>query len=183
MRCCAEGDVDAFEGLYDRYARRIMAFTLRMTGNTGAAESLAQETFLRVLKNAPSYSYPRRFSSWIYAIARNICLDFLRKKRPVLRDNDPAATEAAANKSPLATLIQDEEEQRLAEAIQVLPDEFREVLILRTFQDLSYFEIAEVVGCNESTARSRMDYALRDLRKSFHKKDQESQKRISGDSV
>ncbi|MEW6356259.1 MAG: RNA polymerase sigma factor [Planctomycetota bacterium] len=170
MRRTAAGDVAAFEAIFDRYAGRIVSFALRMTGDRDLAESLAQETFLRALKNASGYAYPRPFSPWLFAIARNACLDELRRKKPVLLDTPSPIEDPGGAPSLLSALVQDEEAKALMTAIQDLPDKFREVLVLRAFHDLPYAEIAEIVNCNESTARSRMDYALGRLRKFFHTK-------------
>jgi len=167
MRRCAAGDAAALEAVFDRYAARIASFAFRMMGDRHLAESLSQETFLRLLEGASLYSYPHCFSSWVFAIARNACFDELKKKKPLLCDEEAWLEKACPLKSPLDSLVRDEEERQLAVAIQALPDTLREVLILRIIENLSYAQIAEIVECSESTARSRMDYALGRLRQAL----------------
>jgi len=174
LRLQTSRDAEAFDRLFARYRRPITSYIYRLVGNRSESESLAQETFLRVLQKADRYQYPRRFNTWFYTIARNLSTDHLKKKRAVVPDDfqglseavmPPAAPEAEAGASWR------EELRHLAEALQQLPVAYREVVVLRSLQELSYREIAEIVGCPESTARSRMDYGLEFLRKYYRKRE------------
>jgi RNA polymerase sigma-70 factor (ECF subfamily) len=161
-------DEDAFNILFARYRAPITSYVYRLVGNRAEAESLAQEAFLRVLQKADHYEYPKRFSTWFYTIARNLATDFLKKKRAVVPDDFHGLSEATLHPhedDAEALASHDEDLRRLAAAIQELPLPYREVLVLRALQGLSYREIAAIVDCPESTARSRMDYALTHLRK------------------
>jgi RNA polymerase sigma-70 factor (ECF subfamily) len=167
-------DEEAFSVLFARYRAAITSYVYRLVGNRAEAESLAQETFLRVLQKADRYQYPRRFSTWFYTIARNLATDFLKKKRAVVPDDFHGLSEATLAPHVAeaeAVAAHEEDLRRLAEAIRGLPLPYREVVVLRALQGLSYREIAEIVGCPESTARSRMDYGLECLRRECRRAD------------
>lgn len=161
-------DEEAFDLLFARYRAPITSYVYRLIGRRADAESLAQEAFLRVLQKADRYQYPRRFSTWFYTIARNLATDFLKKKRAVVPDDFHGLSEAVlgpAEPEAEARASYQEDLERVAEALQDLPLPYREVVVLRALQGLSYREIANIVACPESTARSRMDYGLEYLRK------------------
>lgn len=156
------GSKSAFEELYERYARRILGFTYRLLRDHHEAESITQEVFLRLLKDSAAYDPSRRFSTWIYTIARNLCLDALSRRRPEgLGDTDCFIS---PEPNPAAVSEDRETVARLQVAIDALPLFCREVLQLRVFDKLSYRQTADFVGCPESTARSRMDLAVKRLR-------------------
>ena len=170
LRLQQKREEDAFNRLFARYRAPITSYLYRLVGNRAEAESLAQETFLRVLVKADLYAYPRRFSTWFYTIARNLATDFLKKKRAVVTDDfqDLSESRPASGESDAEDAAAWHEDlARLARALGRLPIVYREVVVLRALQGLSYREIAEIVGCPESTARSRMDYGLDFLRKSY----------------
>ncbi len=167
-------DEDAFSSLFARYRVPITSYLYRLVGNRTEAESLAQEAFLRVLEKADHYDYPKRFSTWFYTIARNLATDFLKKKRAVVPDDFHGLTETLvgpADPEPDDRVAGQEELRYLTRALGELPLQYREVVVLRALQELSYREIADIVGCPESTARSRMDYGLEYLRKRYRKRD------------
>ena len=166
-------DEDAFTALFARYRAPITSYLYRLVGNRTEAESLAQEAFLRILEKAHHYDHPKRFSTWFYTIARNLATDFLKKKRAIVPDDFHGLAEslqAPSNPEPAETASWQEELQQLATALYELPLPYREVVVLRALQELSYREIAAIVGCPESTARSRMDYGLEYLRRRYRKR-------------
>ncbi|HUU11190.1 MAG TPA: RNA polymerase sigma factor [Phycisphaerae bacterium] len=168
LRVQRRRDEDAFGLLFARYRVPITSYVYRLVGNRSEAESLAQETFLRVLQKADRYDYPKRFSTWFYTIARNLATDFLKKKRAIVPDDFHSLSESVVGPSnPEAgqEAASREELDQLVRALQQLPVTYREVVVLRALQELSYREIALIVGCQESTARSRMNYGLAYLRK------------------
>jgi RNA polymerase sigma-70 factor (ECF subfamily) len=172
LRIQQSNDRTAFAELFRRYRGRITSYATRLAGNRAEGENLAQETFLRVLEKGHLYSYPRRFSTWIFTIARNLTTDFQKKKRAITSESFDLMADAQRDsefRQPDISAMQDETTRALARAIDQLPPQHREVLILRAFYDMSYREIAEIVGCPESTARSRMDYAVKEL-KSFYRR-------------
>jgi RNA polymerase sigma-70 factor (ECF subfamily) len=173
LRLQRRREEEAFNLLFARYRVPITSYIYRLVGNRAEAESLAQETFLRILEKADRYEYPKRFSTWFYTIARNLSTDFLKKKRAIVPDDfhslseavlgpgQPEAEEMTAAREELGSLVR---------ALQDLPVVYREVVVLRALQELSYREIAAIVGCPESTARSRMDYGLDSLRKYYRRR-------------
>jgi RNA polymerase sigma-70 factor (ECF subfamily) len=174
LRLQKSRDEPSFNLLFTRYRGPIMSYLFRLVGNRSEAESLAQDTFLRILEKSDQYAYPKRFSTWFYTIARNLATDFLKKKRAVVPDDFQGLSDAV--QSPHATeseglVAANEELDELARILRAMPLPYREVVVLRGLQELSYHEIADIVGCPESTARSRMDYGLEFLRKSYHRRD------------
>ena len=176
LRLQRRRDEDAFSALFARYRVPITSYLYRLVGNRTEAESLAQETFLRILEKADHYQHPKRFSTWFYTIARNLATDFLKKKRAVVPDDFQSLSEAIpgpARPEAEEETAWREDLRQLAGALQELPVAYREVVVLRALQALSYREIAAIVGCPESTARSRMDYGLEFLRKFYHTREGE----------
>ena len=174
LRVQRRRDEEAFNGLFARFRVPITSYLYRLVGNRSEAESLAQESFLRILEKAEHYQHPKRFSTWFYTIARNLATDFLKKKRAVVPDDFSGLSDAiVAASMPEAddATARRQELDELVAALQALPLVYREVVVLRGLQELSYREIAAIVGCPESTARSRMDYGLDFLRKHFQRLD------------
>lgn len=166
MRECQEtGNLQMLEILWNRYASRILSFIYRQLGDYQQAESLTQETFYKIYRNSSQYLYPKKFSNWIFSIARNLCTDELRKRRPSTQEEFDFLADAfhTSSQTPLDHLILNEERVRLEEAIQKLTPLLRETLELRIYQKFSYTEIAQIIGGKESTIRSRMKYALEKL--------------------
>lgn len=172
-----QGDTGAFELLLRRHRAPLFTFLLRMLGDKERAEDLAQETFLRIVKSAQEWERRARFQTWLYTIARNLCVDAGRRDRfrrtgsldqtgpddepPLVetvpgREIDPARGAESARLRPV-----------LQEALMSLPAEQREVFVLREQAGLPFKEIAQAVGVNENTVKSRMRYALEGLRKAL----------------
>jgi RNA polymerase sigma-70 factor, ECF subfamily len=170
------GDVSAFEILLSRHERPVYNFLLRSVGNRSVAEDLLQDTFLRVIKGAPTYQRQAKFTTWLYTIARNLCVDRSRRQKhrkaqsldQPLRDDDGSGTllDVLPDSGPGSErqAIGHELRERLHAAIASLAEDQREVFLLRQFHDMPFKEIAEVVGIPENTAKSRMRYALEKLR-------------------
>jgi RNA polymerase sigma-70 factor (ECF subfamily) len=174
LRLQRRHDEDAFSALFARYRAAITSYLYRLVGNRTEAESLAQETFLRILEKADHYQHPKRFSTWFYTIARNLATDFLKNKRAIGPDDFQGLTEsihAPRDPEPQVRAALQEDLHQLVAALYELPLPYREVVVLRALQELSYREIAQIVGCPESTARSRMDYGLDFLRKRYRRRD------------
>lgn len=168
---------EAFRLLFERYRVRIASYIYRLLRDRDESESLAQETFLRLLEKGRLYTYPRRFSTWLFTIARNLVTDYQKKKRAVISDQievvaDTQKSHYSQNEAEQQTILA-EELATLKGGIDKLPPQQQEVLILRSFYNMSYREIAEVVGCPESTARSRMDLAIETLKRQYSRGDRE----------
>ena len=176
------GDVRAFETLLARYEKPIWSFLRRFVRDAEAAEDLLQEVFLRVVRDAqasgPAWKGEAKFSTWLYTIARNLCID--RARRTAVRGagspsmdgstGGDAETEtlheriAAPGPSTDAVVAGREAGRRIDRAVAELPDDQREVFLMREVMDLPFAEIASVVGVSEPTVKSRMRYALEKLR-------------------
>jgi len=172
------GDRSAFALLVRRHHRPLYNFMLRQLRHQSLAEEITQEVFLRVVQSANEYKHESRFSTWAYAIARNLCVDQLRKaqhrRHPSLDqplgpgDDARALADVVADPKPFGnaehSAAASQMRATLIQAIETLPDDQREVYLLREVANLSFKEIAEVTGVPENTAKSRMRYALERLR-------------------
>jgi RNA polymerase sigma-70 factor (ECF subfamily) len=171
-----QGEVRAFEVLLGRHRKAVFNFILRYVGDKETAEDLLQETFMRVIKGADAYKRQAKFTTWLYTIARNLCVDQTRRRKhrkhasldaPMAADDDsgtlldviPSGEMASDRKSVNKQLY-----QRLQGAIGALSEEQREVFLMREFLDMPFKQIADVVGVPENTVKSRMRYALEKLR-------------------
>ncbi|MCA9524630.1 MAG: RNA polymerase sigma factor [Myxococcales bacterium] len=170
-----KGDTSAFEALLDRYHRPIYNLILRMIGQRELAEDLLQDTFIRVINGAASFTQQARFKTWLYTIARNISIDAMRKRKyrrarsldePMNGEEGRTMVETIGSDEPTSDRRVDDQrfKGRLEEALAALSDEQREVFVMRQFDGLAFKEIAEVVGTSENTIKSRMRYALENLR-------------------
>ena len=173
-----KGDAKSFEILLTRHERGIYNFIYRSTGSAERAEELAQDTFMRVIRTANKYQKKAKFTTWLYTIARNICIDEGRKQSrrhtvsldASVGDSDEEGRSYVDNvmdtqaESGSGRMVRDEFLARLKEGLAELPEEQREVFILRHYDGLKFREIAEMAGVSENTIKSRMRYALDVLR-------------------
>jgi RNA polymerase sigma-70 factor, ECF subfamily len=165
-----EGDLSSLGALYDRYKSRLMTYASYVLGDRAAAEDILQETFVRVFRHAGRFDQGKRFSSWIYAIAANLCRDELRRMArrrnltlPLLRDASEGHA-AGRTTSPLRGAAGREFTERLREELGALSPEQREVIALRYLDSMKYAEIAEIAGCPLGTVQSRLHAGLKILR-------------------
>ncbi|HVU05354.1 MAG TPA: RNA polymerase sigma factor [Polyangiaceae bacterium] len=171
------GDRSAFAELVRRHKKPLYNFVLRHLRSTGAAEDVTQETFLRVVQRAAEFKHEARFSTWLYTIARNLSIDHGRKmkhrkhasldqagndgsSRPLLEVVPDARPEGDASRAAEWTDMR----RSIVDAVEALPDDQREVFLLREVANLPFKEIADVTGIPENTVKSRMRYALERLR-------------------
>lgn len=173
----AKGDEAAFEQLLTQHEKSVYNLCLRMTGNPEDAMDVSQEVFLRVWKNLSSYQYDAAFSTWLFRIASNACIDFLRAKK---RRNDVSLTMqdendgedkelAVPDETPLPEeqLLAKEHQSAVLKAMNELPPDFREILQLRVVEELPYEEIAEILDIKVGTVKSRLARARELLRKNL----------------
>ena len=169
------GDVAAFEELLERHRRGVFRFLARFVGDDARAEDLAQDCWMRFIDAAPRWNPDGRFKVWIYAVARNLATD--ESRRAVHRMHSPL--DAPVRGQPVAELVPSgarapedaagdaELRPRLLRAIGALPDEQREVFLLREYEGVSFAEIAGITGAPLPTVKSRMRYALEALRRAL----------------
>jgi RNA polymerase sigma-70 factor (ECF subfamily) len=171
------GEVRAFEVLLSRHRKPVFNFILRYVGEPAQAEDLLQEAFLRVIKGADAYERQAKFTTWLYTIARNLCIDASRRgKHRRAASLDASIDHEAKEGATLLDVIPDkgaavdrkvigtELALRMQGAIAKLSEDQREVFLMREMLDMPFKEIADVVGCPENTVKSRMRYALEKLR-------------------
>lgn len=159
-----EGDESGMGELIDRFRRPLFSVILRMVGDAHDAEDIFQETFFRVLRGRDQFDAERKFSSWLFAIAVNLCRDHLRKDRRSLESGQDELPEVAGSEDPESDSWRREVRAAVESALQSLPPEQREVFLLREYGGLSFKEIAELSGVNINTALGRMHMAVKKLR-------------------
>lgn len=179
MLAFKSGDARAFSTLVQRHRGPVYNFILRYVGHRQRAEDLLQETWLKVVRSSGEWQPKARFTTWVYTIARNLCVDSARKETFRKTDSlDAPASQDESEGRSVGDLVADEGAQTpdraahnvrlrplIEQALQALPSEQREVFLLREYQGIGFKEIAEVTGVNENTVKSRMRYALEGLRK------------------
>ena len=172
----ARSDEHAFEILVQRHQRRILNLIYRSIGDRIQAEDVAQEVFLRVWRAAEDYERKSKFTTWVYRIAVNLCLDALKathRKQPLVHlyggaenpdENDRVLNGYDSAPSPEELLIDAEESGRIFAALQGLPANQRLAVVLKKFDGLSYDEISRILGCSKSAVESLLVRAKRTLR-------------------
>jgi RNA polymerase sigma-70 factor, ECF subfamily len=172
MRRAQGGDKQAFGLVYERYASAILSYLYRLLGNVEDVEAIGQEVFLRAWKFAPTYKYPQKLSTWLFTIARNLAINSAqrRKRNPVRNQSQLSIVGADQTSDPLdvaAATNNDAETReqiaRVLSALDGLPPEQKEVIVMGIFQDLTYAEMEDVTGAKAVTLRSRMFHGLRRL--------------------
>jgi len=174
---CLQGDSTAFNHIVDKYQQRIYNIAFRMTNNHDDALDLAQESFIRIYRALASYKGESAFSTWIHRIASNVCLDELRKKKrqPLVALSTDATMSgeegeysiefaAGDEDTPEQHLLRNEVRREIALALSQVSPEHRIVLVLRDIQGYSYEEMAEIIGVNVGTIKSRLNRARIALR-------------------
>ena len=175
MKRTQQGDQKAFSVLYERYSASVLSYLYRMLGNVEDVEAIGQEVFLRAFRFAATYQYPHKFSTWLFTITRNLAINqSRRRKRSPIRNitelnlegidmsGDPYQVAARATDD----LEKQEEIARVLKALDTLPTDQKEVIVLGVFQDLSYAEMEEITGTKAVTLRSRMFHGLKRLARS-----------------
>jgi RNA polymerase sigma-70 factor (ECF subfamily) len=175
------GDRAALATLVKKHKTAIYNFILRLVRSPSAAEDLVQDVFVKVVHSAIDFKHESKFSTWAYTIARNLCIDHLRKmslrQHPSLDQvrgdapDGPTLLDRTADVHHRAsvdrTVIGAELGQRIARCVEALPDEQREVFLLREVGDLPFKDIAVITGVAENTCKSRMRYALERLQENL----------------
>ncbi|WP_217560896.1 RNA polymerase sigma factor SigW [Paenibacillus sp. GbtcB18] len=168
------GDRGAFEELVNLYKDKIFHLAYRMLGNKQEAEDAVQDTFLRVYNNLDRYDENQKFSTWIFRIGTNLCIDRLRKRKPTYsldaempdsEGNDFYAMLASKDELPEDQIVLSETQQVIRRAIQTLPEKYKSVVILRYLHDMSLQEIGDVLGMPVTTVKTRVHRGREYLRK------------------
>ncbi len=159
IRRSLQGDQEAFESLVRRYQRMIYALTYRMSGSAADAEDLTQDVFIRVHQELAGFRAEAKFSSWLYRIAVNQCLNW--QKRSVRREqiHHDWHVENTAQSPPDSAVF-----HQVQAALQKLPAKQRAAVVLTTYDGLNHAEAARVLGCSETTVSWRLFAARRQLK-------------------
>ena len=164
MSAVKRGNLDKLKMLYERYNKRIYNYFIRSTSDIGESADLTQNVFIRILKYRGSYQKDKSFETWIFQIARNLLKDHFRKmkvayskfeNREILPDVAPEADDKT------------EQENRLYQAIDKLPDDKKELIVMSKFQGLKYEQIAEIRSTSISAIKVQVHRTIRQLREIY----------------
>jgi RNA polymerase sigma-70 factor (ECF subfamily) len=164
------GDVESLARLVERYQHRLYRYLLRLVSQPSIAEDLFQQTWLRVLERIQFYDPKRSFEGWLFAVAHNLAIDHLRRRKPESLDeplpSGETPSDLARSNSPgaLDLVLSKEKARYVAEAVSGLPVAFREVLTLRFEEEMKLEEIATVLALPMGTVKTRLHRALKALR-------------------
>jgi RNA polymerase sigma factor (sigma-70 family) len=167
-----DGDTDALSSLVDRYKDKIYTSIYLLVKDKYLAEDIFQDSFIKVIDtiNGGRYNEEGKFLPWVMRIAHNLCIDHFRKvkRRPVIKtsdDHDIFETLNFFDAGADEKMMQTQSHQRVTKMLDMLPEDQKEVIVMRHFADLSFKEIAQLTDCSINTALGRMRYGLINLRK------------------
>lgn len=163
IEACRRGEREAFDRLVVRYQREVYRLCYRYVNNHEDANDLAQEVFLRAWRAIGRFRGDSSFSTWLYRIAVNACLNFRARRR--LATQELSETLADPVGSAAARLEEDDEARRLRAAVSRLPERQRATLILKVYHDLTHQEVARVLGSTVGTVKANLFHALGNLRR------------------
>lgn len=170
LGCCRQGQLEAMEGLYNLYKKKVFGLAYRLTGNQQVAEDLTQDIFLKIFSSIQDVRQAELFPAWVYRLSVNTCYSYLRRERSLEQklhllapeeekqngqDYDPAARELAA---------------AVQEALSYLPEKLRLVFVLHEVEGLTHEKIGAMLGCQPGTSKSQLFKARLKLRKILRKK-------------
>lgn len=172
-----KGDVEAFEQLISQHEKTVYNIAYRLTGNHEDASDVAQEAFIRAYSSLPDFRGDSSFATWLYRIVNNACLDELRKRKRqrvtyidqtvALEDGEVSRQIADPTDGPEEALERVELQRAVQDSIRQLDEEYRIVLVMRELQGYSYNEIADTLGINLGTVKSRLNRARHALKEKF----------------
>jgi RNA polymerase sigma-70 factor (ECF subfamily) len=169
------GDRDAFGPLMSRYQNRLYRYLLRWVRDPAAAEDLFQQTWMRVIENIHRFNPQRNFDAWLFAVARNLVIDHLRRRWPGSLDEPVgdglSLAECLSTDAPgaLEQVLRSERAEQVQQILEAQPPVYREILSLRFEEEMKLEDIAEVLGIPLGTVKSRLGRALEHLRAAFLK--------------
>ncbi len=163
------GDIDRLGLIFERYNKPLFGYFVKLTGRTDISEDLVQNVFLRIMKYRDRYRGDGSFSTWIYKIAHNIFIDFIRKRKKLeLSEDINEWTNIEDEGSTDEEALKNEKLEILQRALMKLPAGKREILTLKRYHELKYKEIAEILGCSEGAVKVRIFRAMDELRIIFN---------------
>ena len=175
LQAVMAGDGTAYRGLVEKYQGRVYAMVYGMVRNREDARDITQEAFVKAYRNLDSFRLEASFYTWLYRIAMNLAIDFTRKRKRretagfddgiAQRDDDGSIADVHQQEGPGRALERKQLFDQIMTAMEKLPDDQRQVILLREMEGLAYKEIAEVMGIPEGTVMSRLFYARKKLQK------------------
>ena len=174
IRRAQSGDEGAFEQLLLAHQKSVYNLCLRMAGNPDDALDLSQEAFIRAWRALGQYQFDAAFSTWLFRLTSNVCIDFLRRQKrqqhmslTVTDDDEPGEEFTVPDPAPgpEEQAVHNERRQAVARAMAALPEDYRAVMQLRAVEELSYEQIAEILDIKDGTVKSRLARARTQLRK------------------
>jgi RNA polymerase sigma-70 factor (ECF subfamily) len=167
IEACQRGEREAFDRLVERYQRDIYRLCYRYVNNHEDANDMAQEVFLKAYKAIGRFRGDSSFSTWLYRIAVNTCLNFRAARKPETEELPEALPDARAG--AVATLESEDQARVVRNAVSRLPEKQRATLILKIFHDLTHEEVAGILGSTVGTVKANLFHALGNLRKQMTK--------------
>jgi RNA polymerase sigma-70 factor (ECF subfamily) len=156
---CQRGERDAFRALFEGYKDKVYSIALRFTGDEALAMDIAQDVFLKLFSTIGDFRGDSQFSTWVYRLVVNACLDHKRRSWRLIPIADDLLAVLRAPGNSLDRMLHSEMRDRVRSAVEKLTPDLRMVIVLRYTEGLSYDEIAEVLGCATGTVASRLNRA------------------------
>ncbi len=163
IRKAQDGDLSALNELIRAYYDSVFSYCYHHVGNRQTAEDLCHDTFCSVLENLENYHHVGKFQNYLYVVAGNKCKNYYKKHREELVSEIPEQIQSFSG---------EDEKEGIRDLVRRLPEEFREAVMLRFYQDLDYRSIARIIGCSVSTAKYRVKRALAMLKSEWERSGQ-----------
>lgn len=181
IKCIQQGEVHYLTLLIERHYPSIQKYCYWKIRNMEDAEDLTQETFYRFCRNTDHFNWQSKYLSYLYTIARNVCWDYLRRKKKIqLMESSEIMNRAVIQSSSMEDQVDDE--QTVHQLLQTLPEEQREAVFMRFSLDLTYKDIARITGVNQWVVQYRIKRGLNALRQHLERKGKYGEKEISRSS-
>ena len=163
IRRLSAGDEEALGTLMDRYGGALLHFAHRLVGDMQMAEEICQDTMLKAWQQAGSFRMDGHLKAWLFRVARNNAIDYIRRKRLPMEEFQAASETPATDQQPELEAERSWLTEAIIDSLDILPEQYREVIDMRFFQDMGYQEIAAVLKIPLGTVKSRLNYALKGL--------------------
>jgi len=163
IQACRRGERDAFRELFEAYKDKVYSIALRFSGNESLAMDIAQDTFLKLFSTMADFRGDAAFSTWVYRLVVNACLDHKRRSWRLIPIADDLIAVLRAPCDSLRAVLHSEMREKVRAAVETLSPDMRMAVVLRYTEGLSYDQIAEAMGCSAGTVASRLNRAHKAL--------------------